>query len=117
MESSSDVINLYSETEKIGALQKQAIARLEKLFKAVLKKQVFWEQTATWVLTRLDQWKLKGRMPSDCSIPGILSVETDATLPEEEAWQESIVISACAFLHGERMVKEPGSFRIFDRRR
>ncbi|MGJ3250804.1 MAG: helix-turn-helix domain-containing protein [Elainellaceae cyanobacterium] len=92
-----DVINLYSETEKIGALQKQAIARLEKLFKAVLKKDVFWEQTANWILTRLDQWKSTRRMPSDCSIPGVLSVETDPTLPEEDAWQESIVISACAF--------------------
>lgn len=93
----TEVINLYSETEKIGALQKQAIARLEKLFKSVLKKDVFWEQTAGWILTRLDQWKSTGRMPSDCSIPGVLSVETDPTLPEEEAWQESIVISACAF--------------------
>lgn len=92
-----DIINLYSETEKIGALQKQAIARLEKLFKAVLKKEIFWEQTADWILTRLNQWRAKGRMPTDCSIPGVLSVETDPTLPEEEAWQESIVISACAF--------------------
>lgn len=93
----ADVINLYSETEKIGALQKQAIARLEKLFKAVLKKEVFWEQTANWILTRLEQWKTQGRIPKDCSIPGVLSVETDSTLPEEEAWRESIVISACAF--------------------
>lgn len=96
-EGNADVINLYSETEKIGALQKQAIARLEKLFKSVLKKKAFWEQTAIWVLTRLDQWTLQGRMPADCSIPGVLSVETDSTLSEEEAWQESIVISACAF--------------------
>jgi hypothetical protein len=29
-EGNADVINLYSETEKIGGLQKQAIARLEK---------------------------------------------------------------------------------------
>jgi hypothetical protein len=96
-EGHADVINLYSETEKIGALQKQAIARLEKLFKAVLKKETFWEQTAEWILTRLDQWQLQGRMPADCSIPGVLSVETDATLPEEESWRESIVVSACAF--------------------
>ena len=96
-EGNADIINLYSETEKIGALQKQAIARLEKLFKAVLKNEAFWEQTASWILTRLDQWKSQRRMPADCSIPGILSVETDSTLPEEEAWQESIVMSACAF--------------------
>jgi Helix-turn-helix len=96
-EGNADVINLYSETEKIGGLQKQAIARLEKLFKAVFKSETFWEQTATWILTRLEQWKLQGRVPTDCSISGILSVRTDATLPEEEAWQESIVMSACAF--------------------
>ncbi|MBI4784524.1 MAG: helix-turn-helix transcriptional regulator [Oscillatoriophycideae cyanobacterium NC_groundwater_1537_Pr4_S-0.65um_50_18] len=96
-EGNADIISLYSETEKIGALQKQTIARLEKLFKAVLKNEAFWEQTATWILTRLDQWKSQRRMPADCSIPGILSVETDSTLPEEEAWQESIVMSACAF--------------------
>lgn len=96
-EGNADVINLYTETEKIGALQKQAIVRLEKLFKAVLKREAFWEQAANWIITRLDQWKLQKRMPTDCSIPGVLSVETDSTLPEEEAWQESIVMSACAF--------------------
>jgi len=96
-EGNADVINLYSETEKIGALQKQTIARLEKLFKAVLKKEVFWERTANWILTRLEQWKVQERMPTDCSIPGVLLVETDSTLPEEEAWRESIVMSACAF--------------------
>ncbi len=96
-EADADVISLYSETEKIGALQKQAIARLEKLFKAVLKKEIFWEQAASWILTRLDQWKSQGRMPTDCSIPGVLSGETDPALPEEEAWRESIAISACAF--------------------
>lgn len=93
----TEVINLYSETEKIGALQKQAIARLERLFRAVLKKPVFWQQSAQWILSRLEQWKREGRMPADCSIPGLLSVETDPALPEEAAWQESIVVSACAF--------------------
>ncbi|NJL41922.1 MAG: hypothetical protein HC899_38625 [Leptolyngbyaceae cyanobacterium SM1_4_3] len=93
----ADVINLYSETEKIGALQKQAIARLEKLFKAVLKTEAFWEQTASWILMRLAQWEAEGRMPADCSIPGVLSVEIDPLLSEEAAWQESIVLSACAF--------------------
>ena len=93
----TDLINLYNETEKIGALQKQAIARLEKLFKSVLKQASFWERTAQWIVTRLDQWTLDSRMPVDCSIPGILSIEADPTLPEEEGWQESIVMSACAF--------------------
>ncbi|MBD1865370.1 MULTISPECIES: helix-turn-helix transcriptional regulator [Trichocoleus] len=93
----SDLINLYNETEKIGALQKPAIARLEKLFRAILKQEEFWSQRANWILTRLEQWKVDRRMPVDCSIPGMLSVEADPTLPEEEAWQESIVISACAF--------------------
>lgn len=93
----AELINLYSETEKIGALQKQSIARLEKLFKSVLKQTSFWEQTAQWILTRLDQWALDARMPADCSIPGVLSVEVDPALPEEQAWRESIVMSACAF--------------------
>ena len=95
--SNSDLINLYNETEKIGALQKQAIARLEKLFRSILKKAEFWQQAATWIVTRLEQWKLEGRMPIECSIPGVLSIEADPALPEEAAWQESIVISACAF--------------------
>lgn len=93
----SELINPYNETEKIGALQKQAIARLEKLFKSVLKQASFWKQTAYWIITRLDQWALETRMPADCSIPGVLAVEADPALPEEEAWRESIVISACAF--------------------
>lgn len=93
----TDVINFYSETEKIGALQKQAIARLEKLFKLVLKKEVFWQQSAQWILGRLAQWEAEGRMPADCSIPGVLSIEVNPALPAEAAWQESIVVSACAF--------------------
>jgi hypothetical protein len=97
LKADSDLINLYNETEKIGALQKQAIARLEKLFKAVLKEEAFWEQSASWILTHLDEWDAEGRMPADCSIPGMLSVEMDSNLPEEEAWRESIVSSACAF--------------------
>lgn len=93
----TDLINLYSETEKIGALQKQAIARLEKLFKSILKKESFWQEAANWILTRMHQWQADERMPSDCSIPGLLSVDADPDLPEEAAWQESIVLSACAF--------------------
>jgi hypothetical protein len=93
----SELINLYNETEKIGALRKQAIARLEKLFKSALKQPLFWEQTAQWILTRLDQWQVDAKMPADCSIPGVLSIEADTQLPEEEAWRESIVVSACAF--------------------
>jgi len=112
----TDVINFYSETEKIGALQKQAIARLEKLFKLVLKKDVFWEQSANWILVRLAQWQLDGRMPADCSIPGVLSVDADPTLPEEEAWQESIVISACAFYTASEWLRnlDLSSFSVED---
>jgi hypothetical protein len=93
----TEVINLYNETEKIGALQKQAIDRLKKLFKEILKQDSFWEQAASWILVRLDQWALEKRMPPDCSIPGLLSVEVDPHLSEKEAWQESIVVSVCAF--------------------
>jgi hypothetical protein len=93
----ADVINLYSETEKIGALQKQSIARLAKLFKGVTRKQEFWQETAIWILDRLNRWKLEQRIPADCSVPGLLSLDADPTLPEEDAWHESIVVSACAF--------------------
>lgn len=95
--SNTDLINLYNETEKIGALQKPAIARLEKLFRTVLREEEFWIQRASWILTRLEQWQLEGRMPVECSIPGMLSIEGDSSLTEEEAWQEAIVVSACGF--------------------
>lgn len=97
LNSNADVINLYSETEKIGALQKQSIARLAKLFKGVTRKQEFWQETAIWILDRLNRWNLEQRIPADCSIPGLLSLDADPTLPEEDAWHESIVVSACAF--------------------
>ncbi|HEY9748594.1 MAG TPA: helix-turn-helix transcriptional regulator [Allocoleopsis sp.] len=95
--SNTDLINLYNETEKIGALQKPAIARLEKLFRTVLREEEFWIQRTNWILTRLDQWQLEGRMPVECSIPGMLAIESDSALTEEEAWQEAIVVSACGF--------------------
>ena len=95
--SSTDLINLYNETEKIGALEKPAIARLEKLFRTVLRQEEFWTQKASWILTRLEQWNLEGRMPVECSIPGMLSIEVDPALGEEEAWQEAMVVSACGF--------------------
>ncbi len=97
MSSDADVVNLYAETERIGALQKQTITRLGKLFKGVTRKQEFWQETATWILDRLERWKREERIPADCSIPGLLSLDEDPTLPEEDAWYESVVISVCAF--------------------
>ncbi|MEP0919566.1 helix-turn-helix domain-containing protein [Leptolyngbya sp. DQ-M1] len=112
----SELINLYNETEKIGALQKQSITRLEKLFKSVLKQASFWEQTAHWITVRLEQWAVESRMPVDCSIPGVLSVEADSALPEEEAWRESVVISACAFYTASEWLRhlDWSSFSIED---
>lgn len=56
----ADMINLYDETEKIGALQKRTMMRLERRFRSVLKTDKFWGQTATWILLRLDQWHQEG---------------------------------------------------------
>jgi hypothetical protein len=93
----SDVINLYGETEKIGALQKQTMLRLERRFRSVLKTDKFWEQTATWILVRLDQWQQEGLMPTDCSVVGMLSLESGTDLTDSDEWRESLVTSACAF--------------------
>ncbi|MBD2465198.1 helix-turn-helix transcriptional regulator [Oscillatoria sp. FACHB-1407] len=92
-----DVINLYDETEKIGALQKQTMMHLERRFRSVLKTDEFWEQAATWILGRLDQWQREGLMPSDCAVVGVLSLESGADLTDSDEWRESLVIGACAF--------------------
>jgi DNA-binding transcriptional regulator YiaG len=97
LKSDVDVINLYGETEKIGALQKQTMLRLERRFRSVLKTDEFWEQTATWILVRLEQWRREGLMPSDCSVVGVLSLESGADLTDSDEWRESLVMSACAF--------------------
>lgn len=93
----ADVINLYGETEKIGALQKQTMLRLERRFRSILKTDEFWEQTATWILVRLEQWRQEKLMPSDCSVVGVLALESGADLTDSDEWRESLVISACAF--------------------
>lgn len=95
-QNSADVINLYGETEKIGALQKQAMAQLEKRFRSILKSDEFWEQTARWVVLRLEQWRQEGLMPSDCSVVGMLSLESGVDLADSDEWRESLVVSACA---------------------
>jgi len=95
--SDADVINLYGETEKVGALQKQTMLRLERRFRSVLKTDTFWEQTATWILIRLAQWQQEGLMPTDCSVVGMLSLESGADLTDSDEWHESLVMSACAF--------------------
>lgn len=92
-----DVINLYGETEKIGALQKQTMSRLERRFRSILKTDEFWHQTATWILLRLQQWNQEGLMPSDCSVVGMLSLESGVDLTDSDEWRESLVTSACAF--------------------
>lgn len=97
LKSDTDVINLYGETEKIGALQKQTMLRLERRFRSVLKTDKFWEQTATWILVRLEQWQQEGLMPTDCSVVGMLSLESGADLTDSDEWHESLVTSACAF--------------------
>lgn len=92
-----DLINLYDETQKIGALQKQTIAKLERRFRSILKTDTFWEQTASWILLRLEQWQQDGLMPPDCSMVGMLSLETGVDLTDSDEWRESLVTSACAF--------------------
>lgn len=95
--SNTNLINLYSETEKIGALKKPVIAKLERLFKAFLKKEEFWEQKANWILSQLASWQSEGKIPQECSLPGVLSLTPDPNLSEEAAVQESVLVSACAF--------------------
>ena len=92
-----DLINLYDETQKIGALQKQTISKLERRFRSILKTDTFWEQTASWILFRLEQWRQDGLMPTDCSMVGMLSLESGVDLTDSDEWRESLVTSACAF--------------------
>ena len=96
-ENDADVINLYGETEKVGALHKQTMQRLERRFRSILKTDEFWYQTAAWILIRLEQWEQEGLMPSDCTVVGTLSVKSGGNLTESEEWRESLVTSACAF--------------------
>lgn len=97
LQDNADVINLYGETEKIGALQKETMLRLERRFRSVLKTDEFWEQSATWILVRLEQWRREDLMPSDCSVVGMLSLESGVDLTDSDEWRESLVASACAF--------------------
>ncbi len=92
-----DVINLYDETEKIGALHKQTMLRLERRFRSVLKTDEFWNQTANWILVRLEQWQQESLMPSDCSVVGMLSIKSGSNPADSDEWRESLVTSACAF--------------------
>jgi hypothetical protein len=48
-------------------------------------------------VTRLDAWETANHPPQECSIPGILSVNLDASQPEDLTWRESLVMGACAF--------------------
>ena len=89
--------NLYGEIEKMSLLEKQTMSRLERRFRSVLKTDTFWEQTAAWILTRLEQWQQEGTIPSDCSMVGLLSLETSVDLIDSEDLRESLVTSACAF--------------------
>ncbi|MBW4422549.1 MAG: helix-turn-helix transcriptional regulator [Myxacorys californica WJT36-NPBG1] len=97
LDSDADVVNLYGETEKIGALHKRTIQRLERRFRSVLKTDEFWHQTATWILAHLDQWQQESLMPSDCSVVGMLSVKAGSELTDSDEWRESLVTGACAF--------------------
>jgi hypothetical protein len=91
------ISNLYGEPEKMSLLEKQTLSRLERRFRSVLKTDTFWEQTAAWILTRLEQWQQDGKIPSDCSIVGLLSLETSVDLIDSADLRESLVMSACAF--------------------
>jgi hypothetical protein len=97
LDNDTGVVNLYGETEKIGALHKQTMLRLERRFRSVLKTDDFWNQTATWILVRLDQWNREGLMPADCSVVGIVSLESGGDLTDGDEWRDSLVTGACAF--------------------
>lgn len=96
LKDSAKVTNLYDE-DKLGTLQKQTLLRLERRFRSVLRTEEFWNKTASWILTRLNQWHREGLIPSDCSVAGMLSLESGVNLTEEDEWRESLVMSACAF--------------------
>jgi hypothetical protein len=103
---SQDLVQLYQETERLGALQKKSITKLEKLFKDVLKKEAFWQQSADWIITRLDAWETENHPPQECSIPGILSVNLDASQPEDLTWKEALVMGACAFYVASDLLRQ-----------
>ncbi|MBD2371154.1 MULTISPECIES: helix-turn-helix domain-containing protein [Leptolyngbya] len=94
LEGNKDVVNLYGETERIGALDKRSIQRLERRFRSVLKTDEFWHQTATWILVHLDQWQQESRMPSEL---GVLSIMSERDMIDSDKWRESSVTSACAW--------------------
>lgn len=93
----AEIVSLEGEPENLGSLQKQTMARLERRFRSVLKTDTFWEQTATWILVRLEQWQKEDTIPPDCSMVGLLSLETSVDLIDSEEFRESLVTSACAF--------------------
>jgi DNA-binding transcriptional regulator YiaG len=95
LNSQAELTGLHSETQNV--LEKQTLSRLERRFRSVLKTDTFWFQTATWILTRLKQWQQEGTIPPDCSMVGLLSLETSADLINGDNLRESSVISACAF--------------------
>ncbi len=94
LEEDKDVVNLYGETEKIGALDKRSIQRLERRFRSVLKTDEFWHQTATWILVRLDQWQQESQIPSEL---GVLSIKSERSMTDSDEWRESLVTSTCAW--------------------
>ncbi len=92
-----ELAEVYADAEKLGILNTAVVNQLQQEFRPYLSQPDLWQEMATWVLTRLDSWQKNGELPSDCLVPGALSIAPDPTLPEAQALREALVLSACAF--------------------
>jgi hypothetical protein len=88
-----DLLSLYKKTEKLGALQPEALNKLEAVFKKNLRSGALWEEAASWLLTRLAAWAQDNQLYTDYAIPDVLAIPPDPKRPGEDSWMEARLLS------------------------
>jgi hypothetical protein len=99
-----DLYSLYRNTEKIGALRRKILNKLERSLKPSLASDIFWEDTAIWILTTLNDWERDQKIPEACAIAGLLSTQSEPETASNTDWMEARTISAYAYQASDHLV-------------
>jgi predicted XRE-type DNA-binding protein len=93
----SSPIDAIAPEREYPAVQKIMLTRLEKLFKPVVKQDLFWERAAFWILRQSEQWDIDQDLPPECIVPEVLVSQVQTGSTEEKAWRDSVLTNACAY--------------------
>lgn len=100
-----DLYSLHRHTEKIGALKRRILNKLERHFRLPFSQDGFWEDAAIWILAKLNDWEKDQVIPEEFAIAGLLSTQSETETTNGNAWMEVRALSAYAYHISAKLIE------------